>query len=236
MKAFLWMLSFAVIPAMFSKAQTSMPEQYLAVYGGVALISGGTINGTVDETAFLGPNPPPYDFSTPYDQSTSGTAGLRYGCWSPYENEAWEWGFAADVSFFREKSDTPGSDIKVFPMSLLAFLRYPMLVSENHPQGRTYPYFGIGPSLVLANVTTEAINVDESRNVSVLTKGIGFDFRTGWAWRLSDQVDWFIEYRFLAAHVSGSNENGMNFVPEDNIDVSTSFTSHHLLSGFSFGF
>ena len=235
MKPFYGILFVALFTAGSVMAGTKRGEQYIAVYGGFAAISSGTVKGRIEQFGLLERVPPPYHFSTPYDRSTSGTAGLRIGYWSPIDYEIWEWGLAGDMSFFRAQSTKPDTDINVLPISLLALLRYPMLVSKDYPHGRTYPYLGIGPSVVTAKITTEAIHDNGSRVVSVTDIGVGFDLRTGWAWRLSERADWFVEYRFLAAHISGSNED-YRALFADRIDLSTSFTSHHLLSGLSFRF
>lgn len=145
-------------------------------------------------------------------------------------------GAAVDLSIFGLESAQSNTQIDVYPVSLLLFVRYPVLLYEENPWFRVYPYLGAGPSVVLGSLSTEALlNNGSTDRIDVFAYGLGYDARAGWAWAFSDRFQLFVEYRYLHSRMSGSNSTG-GYIDLGSQELSTTISSHQVVSGVSYLF
>jgi opacity protein-like surface antigen len=153
------------------------------------------------------------------DFGTSFAVATRIGYW--FEG-APLLGVAASVSYYQTDVDLPSvsrANLTVIPLSLLAMARWPVLVSDEFPNGRLQPYVGVGPGLFITDVSPQGFS-DTSHD-------IGLDVRAGGTWLLTSHVGWFVEYRYT--HVSPS-------FMDRGIQEETGLATHHFLSGAAYHF
>jgi len=160
------------------------------------------------------------------DFGSSFTIGLRVGTW--LENILWL-GIAIDYSIFGANIDQ--GDVVISPISFLAMVRMQTMESNEFPNGRLQPYFGIGPGLFYAelNSFTPApwgpLAKTGDRDTSI---DLGLDLRVGLAWSITCNLALFGEYR-LSTVDPGFEEN-VHGVSE-NMEIQ--LTTHDGLAGIS---
>jgi len=96
------------------------------------------------------------------------------------------------------------------------------------PKGRLQPYAAMGPGIFVSSVSGTFGPIS---NVSDSSVNIGFDFRAGVAYRLTELFTVFAEYRFT--HVKPE----FSFPSVGGTATSSaSFNTHHVLTGLGFRF
>jgi opacity protein-like surface antigen len=150
---------------------------------------------------------------------SSAVWGLRVGRWF----EALPWlGVAAEASYFRATSD-----LQVFPLTVLAMVRYGFLKDEEFKEGRLQPYAGIGGGLFISNIDG-TIGFLRASDTSV---DIGLDTRVGLAYRFEGNWAAFAEYRFTHVSPTYDVQPFGGTVPAD-----TTLNTSHFLLGLSYRF
>jgi opacity protein-like surface antigen len=162
------------------------------------------------------------------DWRTNVTLGARGGYW--FLKPAWldapfdvDLGGALDVSLF-----APAGDTTVIPISALLMARVPLLKDEDFPQGRLQPYVGFGPGIFVSRVDGGLAGIN---NVSDTSVDIGFDFRAGAAFRITELFSLFAEYRYT--HVRPEFSLG---VSDGTAKSTATFNTHHFVTGLGFRF
>lgn len=216
--------------AEWSKEGMPDVESYLSFYGGWGTAAGGTVKGTVRDNGFFSAGEE-YAFNNRYGRSEFGTGGVRLGVWSNHERYKWL-GCAVDASYLRV--DASQTSIRGFPVSIAGMVRYPMMVSDRFPSGRTQPYAGIGAVFVWVDLETEAVRPDgTTENVDVVAEGAGIDLHVGWSFKLSKETGIFAEYRYIEARLEGDTEDDdFVFFPDSIVEMETRLSMHQILSGF----
>jgi len=132
-------------------------------------------------------------------------------------------GTALDVSVF-----SPAGDTTVIPISALFMVRSSFLKDDEFPRGRLQPYAGVGPGVFVSSVNG---TLGPNSNVTDTSVDLGFDFRAGAAYRLTELFTLFAEYRFTHVRPEFS-------LPSDGgtATSSASFNTHHFLTGLGFRF
>jgi opacity protein-like surface antigen len=164
------------------------------------------------------------------DFSSSFTVGGRAGYWF---EQIPGLGLAFDVSYFYARASAV--QIDVFPMSILAMYRVPLLTSEEYPRGRVRPYAGIGPSFVLANASTDFSLTVPSADAT--SKTVGLDLRAGLDWLLTPELSLFAEYRYLYTKMKAETDCGFNFFgPCTTNTITATLETHTVLAGVTYHF
>lgn len=174
-------------------------EIFFDIYAGQAEVADTTVSASLQEgIAILGGTQVRASRRTSFD--TSAVFGLRGGYWS----ESYPWlGAALDLSHFEAKGE--GVEIKVTPLSGLVMLRYPLVVSQAFPKGRIQPYAGLGASFASTSFKLD-FRPELPETIDENGFGIGPDFRAGLAWRLSERIAVFGEYRYWQANLEVEDE------------------------------
>lgn len=211
-------------------------ERYVSFYGGWPITGSGTCEGTVTEYEFDHVDPwfgvPVYNISTystwgsyQYRSDDNFLIGARIGGWF-VSNERSAWGFAGDISYFSMQSG-PLKD--VFPVSALMLYRFPLMISEDFPNGQLQPYIGVGFALVFADAW--------SHGTDAQAQGPGGSFHAGWTWKLNQSTGFFVEYRYLGARLwISEDETEFGAYDKTELDLETSLSVHQLLSGITYHF
>jgi outer membrane protein with beta-barrel domain len=138
---------------------------------------------------------PTGDTTIPHERfNTSSGYGGRFGYW--FESARYL-GLSLDVSHFRPDT-VPGAlkrlDLYETPLSFDLMLRWPLLTTEEIPQGRLQPYLTVGPAVALAEAkdTSNFTPTDQYKT----DFPIGVQGGVGLAWQLYSHVAIFVEYRF----------------------------------------
>lgn len=154
--------------------------------------------------------------------------GLRLGKWIDDENL----GVAVDISYF--KADGSNVEVKAYPLSLLMMFRWPLMKNNEYPNGRIYPYVGLGVAFVLADISVD-FRPNVRKEISGGAYGFGMDYRLGLAWKIVEDIAIFGEYRNLAADLDldTSDGFGISFSGETK-DAAVDFTTKQLFIGLSF--
>jgi opacity protein-like surface antigen len=206
-------------------------EFFFDVYGGVAEPYGGSY--TV--TRFDGRSSS-YD-SGEFSDSTVPIFGLRGGYWFKQLN----WlGTALDFSTFSVDSQYTSTEVRFNSISLMLLLRYPLLVSEEYPNGRFYPYAGAGASFVTADVSSPYAYDRDSEDYDDDDSGSGTVLCAGATWFFTETVGCFVEYRAVSMSFDQSDDGqyGSLFWPRNNYSYSAEgdVDAHQFLAGVRFQF
>ena len=107
-------------------------------------------------------------------------------------------------------------------------VRSSFLKDDEFPRGRLQPYAGVGPGVFVSSVNG---TLGPNSNVTDTSVDLGFDFRAGAAYRLTELFTLFAEYRFTHVRPEFS-------LPSDGgtATSSASFNTHHFLTGLGFRF
>lgn len=196
-------------------------EFYLDAYGGVAITEDSDVDVRVGGQKA----------SDTADYGASGSGGFGAGLW--WENVPWI-GMAQDFSYFRAESDDV--EVDVFSISTLLMLRVPLGRSQDFPNGRIFPYAGIGPSLYYARFDAD-LRPAVSRSESEDSLDVGYQVHTGLQWRLDRRWSLFGEYRFTYRDFDAKEWPGTygGLTPSDK-GADTTLKTHHFLLGVSFWF
>lgn len=176
-----------------------------------------------------------------FDNSVS--LGGRFGHWF----NAWPYlGLALDVSHFRPDIenqtvtatvlgvDVPGTpvasvDIQVTEINFDVMLRYPLLTSNEFPNGQLQPYFTVGPGIFIARAEDSTNFVPNDQSETDTSAGVKAG--AGVAWQFHRNVALFGEYRFT------------HFEPEFDFNnlgakgtVETDVDTHRAVFGISYRF
>lgn len=236
-------LSFLCVagPAAFlSTASPASAEWFADVYGGAVHTPRSDVTLTVNNPA-----------STPADhtfQSVKWNDSPTYGGRAGYWFEAVPW-YGVGLDVFHFNSDIPTQMVPLtvrgatvtanlqaidFSITALAFdlvrLRAPLLVSEDHPNGRLQPYVTVGPALFF----TRARNTTNSEligNQNAKDTAVGFKGGAGASWQIHRYVALFGEYRFTHFRAEPVFNSAGSGIP---IPLGTDINTHHLLGGISF--
>ena len=208
-------LSFAAVEA--------SAEKFLDLYGGT--------NSTSKDNVKVNQQ---YLFSVPRSEiqnlnfDDSITIGGRFGKWlDQYPN----FGIAGDISYFQLEDEN--AEFNVLPISLLFMMRFPLLPSENAPNGRLQPYFAAGPGLFFTDFEVELLD-SYGQKVDEGSADLGLDLRSGIYWLIKENFGLFLEFRYTTVDVDYDSED--NWWPSIfyNVDVSADLQTTHLLGGLTF--
>jgi len=163
-------------------------EGFLDLYAGMTF--------TTDDNTTIDTGPPVFGVATLRDDTRFDpalTGGGRLGWWA--ESASWL-GVALDVSYLRPEEDGGmGKDLetRLLPVSALFMARYPLLASDDAPNGILQPYLALGPSFIFSKASFEIGNGRfDDRQFD-----FGFDGRAGLSVLFGEHVGLFAEYRFL---------------------------------------
>jgi opacity protein-like surface antigen len=221
-KLFLSVTVFALICATPTLIQA---EGFVDLYLGAAITDGSEVkveSHYPDESA---------SHKASYD--TSFTFGGRIGFYPdvfPYL------GVASDLSYFQGNSQNV--DFSVVPFSLLFMLRYPLLISEDYPQGKIQPYLGGGPSAIYYDMTVD-FRPTLSERISDWGFDTGWDFRAGLLWQFHKNFGLFGEYRYTHYKIKYKAETAdwlLGFEPRTRVKVETPLDTYYFMTGISFRF
>jgi len=173
------------------------------------------------------------------EYNRSVTFGGRVGWWLPLDPI---FGLGLDVSHFEpdigsQTVNVKGTgptrlqaiDVSATLISPLLMLRWPLLTTEDMPNGRLQPYGFIGPAIAIADA-------DDTRNFtpnkqSKTDQSVGFKLGGGLAWQFHKHLAVFGEYQFSRF---GSE---FKFLDVDRARVvNPEFNTHHIVGGISFRF
>jgi opacity protein-like surface antigen len=203
-------LAVVILVTVVTAAAPASAQWFVDVYLGAAKTSTADVDVTQGGVTT----------SDPVAYTSSVTLGVRGGRWF----DALPWlGVALDASFFKTSAD-----FTVIPISALVMARYPILKSDDYPEGRLHPYVGVGPGLFFSSIGGGLGNL---RSVDDTSVNLGLDMRAGVAYPIEKNIFLFGEYRFT--HVS----------PDFSFDqrgtattADTTLNTHHFLLGVSFRF
>src|SRR5262249_59024696 len=162
--------------------------------------------------------------------------GLRVGYW--FARLPWL-GVAGDLSYLSLSAE--GTSISAVPISLLLMLRWPLLMSDEHPTGKLQPYIGFGPSFVAGDSSIDVAPLTKTQDGSYTS--LGADARAGLLWKFHRHIGVFGEYRFTYFNANTSDEHcpappqPCRAVPNDSITVNstdTNLTTQQILIGLRF--
>ncbi len=199
------------------------------------LYAGTTLPGHA-ETSHTQMQPTAANLTRQVDFGAGPALGLRVGYWLA----RFPWlGMAGDLSYFSRSAE--GARISAVPISLLVMLRWPLLVSEEHPTGKLQPYIGFGPSFVAGDSSIDVSPLTNTQDGSYTA--LGADARAGLLWKFHKHIGVFGEYRFISFSADAFDEQcppppqPCRAVPRDAITVNTtdtSLTNQQILMGLRF--
>ena len=204
-------------------------EFFADLYGGATLPGHATATHTQTE-------PTAANLTRQLDFGAGPSLGLRAGYW--FARLPWL-GVAGDLSYLSLSAE--GTSIRAVPISVLLMLRWPLLVSEEHPTGKLQPYIGFGPSLVVGDSSIDVASLTKTQDGSFTSLGV--DARAGLLWKFHRHIGVFGEYRFTYFSAGTSDEQcppppqPCRAVPHDAITVNTtdtSLTTQQILIGLRF--
>jgi opacity protein-like surface antigen len=140
------------------------------------------------------------------------------------------------LSYFQGNSQNV--DFSVVPFSLLFMLRYPLLISEDYPQGKIQPYLGGGPSAIYYDMTVD-FRPTLSERISDWGFDTGWDFRAGLLWQFHKNFGLFGEYRYTHYKIKYKAETAdwlLGFEPRTRVKVETPLDTYYFMTGISFRF
>lgn len=153
---------------------------------------------------------------------------LRIGRWFP---EVRWLGISTEWSFYEaENAVLEENLINTFSAHLM--FRLSLQETEEHPDGKIQPYFGVGPGLFVSYAEADSLTVPGG-TVKDATSDPGLDTRLGVAWMIEQNLGAFLEYRFTyfrARYEDFKSASGR----EDKIEAD--YLTHHLLLGISYRF
>lgn len=222
----------------------SKREPYVVFYGGASHNNSGTLSGTATDYEYTGlifivpvfREVGTYEVQNTYDSSDSFLVGGRGGIW--FLDKSKGWGLAGDLTYFKIDSGPDETTLTVVPLSIVMLYRFPLMVSEDFPNGRLQPHVGAGVAVVFGNISTRII---DARGIPVQEKqeaaGPGGSLHAGFTWKLTENKGLFFEYRYLHARMEGLSEETRDEVYVTEVDLETSaIAAHQLLAGFSVSF
>jgi opacity protein-like surface antigen len=219
-------ISLVALPPAMASA-----EWFGDLYGG-ATLSGHTT------AHYSQMQPTAVNMARQLDLGTGPALGLRAGYWLG----RFPWlGVAGDLSYFSRSAE--GASISAVPISVLLMLRWPLLVSEEHPTGQLQPYIGLGPSLVAGNSSIDVAPMTKTQDSSYTT--VGMDARAGLLWKFHRHIGIFGEYRLTHFSANTFDEECQpppqpcRAVPRDAVIVNTTdtdLTTHQILIGLRLSF
>jgi opacity protein-like surface antigen len=189
----------------------------------------------------------PGDFVTIEDVgfNKSFTGGIRGGYWFPFDLGPVNFGAGLDLSYFApnisrqttafcERFCVSGQfddlDLSVWVFGLDAMVRFPLLKSQEFPNGQLQPYLRVGPAIFLAHA-------DDSRNFEPSNQddtdaSLGVKLGAGVQWLFTKNIGVFGEYRYTHFSPEFTFKDDVR----GNAELSTSVNTHYLLVGVSFNF
>lgn len=199
------------------------------------LYAGATLPGRA-EASHTQTQPTAANLTRQLDFGAGPALGLRVGYW--FARLPWL-GMAGDLSYFSRSAE--GARISAVPISLLVMLRWPLLVSEEHPTGKLQPYIGFGPSFVSGDSSIDVTPLTKTQDGSYTA--LGADARAGLLWKFHKHIGVFGEYRFTYFSADAFDEQcpppsqPCRAVPHDAVMIhttDTSLTNQQILIGLRF--
>jgi len=209
-----------------------MGEYFVDIYGGYAATQGDTIHGEYQNVSIFGSSAP-VGFKSSYGRAESSIYGGRFGLW--LEPVPWL-GFALDGSYFDVEPTDDNLDINVFSLSPLVMARYPLMVSEDHPNGRLQPYLAAGLALAWVDTSFTYDDGPDQTEFSDVADGIGPDLRLGNTIMLSRKIGMFVEYRYTYLRVKSNKEDDWVFLGGQITGMKTTLSTQYVLGGITFRF
>jgi opacity protein-like surface antigen len=220
---------------LMSAPATVRAEIFIEAYGGVANPFGGSFSAK--ETRYIG-EPPEVHLSVDGDLNGSqgATFGIRCGYW--FKNLNWLGG-ALDLNHFKVDSQDTDAELSFTSISPMLLFRYPLMIDDDFPNGRFYPYVGIGASLVVVDLSSTGINTSAQSDDSEFNN-YGAFFCTGATWLFNRNVGFFAEYRAVSISFDENKDwnSGGSFGPvhRNSYEADGDVQTHQFLGGVSFHF
>ena len=186
----LFFLMLLLIPA------TVRSEFFIDAYGGIANTYSGSFSAMREDNGSFS-----FDGGD-LSGSTGPTVGLRGGYW--FKKMNWLGG-ALDFSHFETESSQSSANISFNSVSLMLMLRYPFLISDDFPNGRFYPYAGVGASIIFTEIDSPYVDAPDSESLDD-DSGSGVVLCTGATWFLNRSLGVFLEYRAVSLSFEQSAE------------------------------
>jgi len=180
------LIAILVLSLMGMASSLATAENFVAIYGGVAMPSNENVNVSGSSGGLALKTSEEVSFDDSF------TVGGRLGYWHTEANPSMDYvGVALDVSYFKTKADDFDTEIYVVPVTILIMLRY---------QGKTFqPYLGIGGGAFISDVKQDVdlsfIGLGTS-TVSDTSIDPGFDARAGLAIKVYKNIAVFGEGRY----------------------------------------
>ena len=144
-------------------------------------------------------------------------------------------GVAADFNYFEADAQDSDADISFASLSLMLMFRYPLILSEDYPHGRFYPYMGAGG--MYTSVDISGPSYDATGTVS---SDLGGVVCTGIKWMVTPKLGLFTEYRFVSISFDDrevtENHDILGGTHTRVFEVEGDARAHQLLGGVSYHF
>lgn len=216
-----WTCLTLVIIALIGFARVGRGEPFVDVSIGGAVTENADIRV---ESTVAGEAAAERDFDTSFESC------VRGGYW--FDQLPWL-GVGGSISYFEPNASVPGlthfdrADISVVPFTALLMLRGSLLQSRTFPYGQIQPYLNVGPGAFITHID-EGNSDFEDTGVDV-----GVDLHAGTYVLITPQIGVFGEYRFTHADAGVTDDHAGGL---GQVDVDTTFDTHHFLFGASFRF
>jgi hypothetical protein len=225
MKGIIMLLMLALVPA------TARSEFFADVFGGRSYTQSGEFSAIEDRELEVPGGVLISEGSL--GGSKSGVFGLRGGFWF---DEGFRWlGAAGDWSYFHADAQDIDADVSFNSLSFMLMLRYPFLIHDEYPNGRLYPYAGIGAIWALVDIDAPSSLAQGSESSD--TGGV---FCAGLKWMLSPRIGVFTEFRAISITFDASEvDTNYDFLGRPHsryYKVEGDVTTHQLLGGVSIHF
>lgn len=167
------------------------------------------------------------------DGSNGAGIGIRGGYWL---NDRFRWlGTALDFNYFKVDAEDSDAEVSFSAFSLMLLCRYPLLISENHPDGQIYPYAGIGISRADVRISTPSNLVSGD-----VQSDVGGVFCAGMKWMAMSHFGFFVEYRIVSISFDdreSSNNADIFGNPHPRVfEAEGDVEAHQFLGGIAFHF
>lgn len=207
-------------------------EYFFDIYGGNAGTQGDTIRGEYQYVSIFG-NSSREHFRARYGNDESPVYGARFGRWM----DAVPWlGFALDGSYFIINDADIDLDMDVFVLTPLVMARYPIIVSDDFPDGRLQPYLAAGTATAWVDTSLTYDDGSEQTSFSDFAEGIGPDLRIGSTVMFSKNLGVFIEYRYTYIKVESNMNDDWVFLGGQITGMETTLSTQYITGGISIRF
>lgn len=144
-------------------------------------------------------------------------------------------GIGASLGYFRSSVDlssatsTAELDFNTIPFAALAMVRFPILTTDERPNGLVQPYIMGGPAAFLSIVSFKITQDPLTRHDDDVSINFGWLAKAGVNVSITKHISVFAEYGYSSVHRNSNNSSTSS-------DINSDLQTHHALVGVGYHF